>query len=84
MHYVSKYNFWFIAKDLLEHGADPNLESLNDVANTPVKAALWEGHTDMLSLLLKYGGDKTVVVEGVSIMDLANKKNAIELKKMLQ
>ncbi|MDY6407557.1 MAG: ankyrin repeat domain-containing protein [Pseudomonadota bacterium] len=78
LHYVAKYNFRDIAKDLLEHGANPNLESINDVANTPVKAALLEGHIDMLKLLLSYGGDKNVVAKRSSII------KDEELKKMLQ
>lgn len=84
LHYVAKYNFLNIAKDLLVHGANPNLESKNDSANTPVKAALVNGYTDMLILLLTYGGDKNVVVNGISIKNLADEKNDAKLKELLK
>jgi ankyrin repeat protein len=42
----------------LKHGADPNAQNKNGV--TPLHTAAYNGHVDIVKLLLEHGADPTV------------------------
>lgn len=58
---------------MLERGADPNLQDV--VGNTPLHLAACTNHTEMVTLLLKYGTDVTTLDKsGRSPLQLAESK----------
>ena len=84
LHYSTNYEFIDIIKMLLEAGANPNATSQdNTTPNTPVKAAILRENTTILKLLLQAGGDKNAEYDGVSLLNLAEKKKDEELKALL-
>ena len=84
LHFATNYEFKDIVEMLLNAGANPNATSQDTFTpNTPVKAAIARENTEILKLLLKSGGDKNTEFNGVSILQLAGKKNDLELKSLL-
>ena len=55
MHISAKKNQLDIANSLIKYKADPNAES--KAGFTPVHLASQEGHTEMLYMLVKSGGE---------------------------
>jgi cytohesin len=58
LHYAAMDGRHEIAKLLLEHGADPNIQDNN--GRTPLHWAAWKGHLEVVELLLEHGADPNV------------------------
>lgn len=55
MYIVEKWNYYGMANDFLEHGADSNSIACNKSKDTALMRAVYQGRRHMVTLLLKYG-----------------------------
>ncbi|CAL4135591.1 unnamed protein product [Meganyctiphanes norvegica] len=77
---ASDYGQKDIVKFLLEKGANVNVKDKHGIS--PLLAAIWEGHTNCVQLLLEAGASKTdVAPDGTSYLDAAEKE---EIKALLR
>ncbi len=61
LHIMARRNDFVAAKWLLQHGADPNVRwAFGDSEMTAMHLAAWEGHADMVHLLLEAGADPKI------------------------
>ncbi|XP_077293667.1 myotrophin [Arctopsyche grandis] len=79
LHYAADYGQKDVLTYLLDKGANPNVVDKHGIS--VLLAAIWEGHTDCVQILLKNGASKTgVTPDGMSYMDAAEKQ---EIKQLL-
>lgn len=77
---ASDYGQKDVVKFLLDKGADVNVKDKHGIS--PLLAAIWEGHTNCVKLLLEAGASKTgVAPDGTSYLDAAEKD---EIKALLR
>ncbi|XP_078494906.1 myotrophin-like [Ciona intestinalis] len=77
---AADYGQSVIIEFLISKGANVNGVGKNGI--TPLLAAIWEGHSDAVSLLLRHGADKNMKTpDGSSYADEAQSE---ELKMLLQ
>ncbi|KAG7157709.1 myotrophin-like [Homarus americanus] len=77
---ASDYGQLDIIKYLLQKGA--NVESTDKHGITALLAAIWEGHTQCVKVLLEAGADKNgTAPDGTSYLDAAEKD---EIKELLR
>lgn len=57
---------------MLEHGADP--EILDDKQTSPLIIAAFNGHYDIVSMLLKHGVDTSLIFRGFTAKGWANSR----------
>ncbi|EDW52408.1 myotrophin [Drosophila sechellia] len=79
VHYAADFGQLNVLKFLISLGADINKKDKHGI--TPILAAIWEGHTSCVELLLKVGADKNgSTPDGQSYLEAAEKD---EIKKLL-
>jgi len=79
LHYAADYGQTDVLDYLLSKGADVNTVDKHGI--TPILAAIWEGHTACVRLLLDKGATKTgKAPDGTSYVDAAEKP---EIKQLL-
>ncbi len=72
-----------IARELLEHGADPNARQQDGF--TPLQEAAHNGQEEMVRLLLEYGAEPTVASEdGRTALDYAKENGNQKVVELLQ
>jgi len=67
---------------LLENGA--NVNRVSEFQNTPITAAAFQGHMDVINVLLKWGADVCYKSEGSTARDIARAKGYKELAELLK
>jgi len=78
IHYAADYGQSDVLAYLLKRGADSNIKDKHGI--TPILAAIWEGHTQCVRLLLESGAAKTGnAPDGTSYIDSADKSEIREL-----
>ncbi|KAJ6644265.1 Myotrophin [Pseudolycoriella hygida] len=79
LHYAADYGQTSVLDYLLSKGANVNAVDKHGI--TPILAAIWEGHTACVQLLLDKGATKSgTAPDGTSYVDAAEKD---EIKKLL-
>ncbi|XP_037040551.1 myotrophin [Bradysia coprophila] len=79
LHYAADYGQTNVLDYLLTKGA--NVDAVDKHGITPILAAIWEGHTACVQLLLDKGATKSgSAPDGTSYVDAAEKP---EIKKLL-
>ncbi|XP_037070692.1 myotrophin-like [Pollicipes pollicipes] len=80
IHYAADYGQLEVLEYLLNRGADLNVTDKHGIS--VILAAIWEGHTDCVKLMLKKGASKTgSTPDGTSYLDAAEKA---EIKELLR
>ncbi|BES91893.1 Ankyrin repeat [Nesidiocoris tenuis] len=80
LHYAADYGQRDVIEYLLSKGADINAKDKHGIS--AVLAAIWEGHTTCVRVLLDKGADKSgTAPDGTSYLDAADKE---EIKALLQ
>lgn len=80
IHYAADYGQRDVIKYLISKGADVNAKDKHGIS--ALLAAVWEGHTDCVKLLLEQGASKDgSAPDGTSYVDAAEKE---EIKQLLQ
>ncbi|XP_073824776.1 myotrophin homolog isoform X2 [Musca autumnalis] len=79
MHYAADYGQHEVLEYLIKMGAHLNVKDKHGI--TPLLAAIWEGHTECVKLLLEKGADKNgETPDGKSYAEAAEKE---EIRKLL-
>ncbi|CAF4347374.1 unnamed protein product [Rotaria sp. Silwood2] len=60
LYYACRYGQYSVAKWLLEHGANVNIQVKNKPKSTPLHVAKFRGHVLIVELLLEYGADVNI------------------------
>ncbi|CAF4032512.1 unnamed protein product [Rotaria sp. Silwood1] len=60
LYYACRFGQYSVAKWLLEHGANVNIQMKNKPNNTPLHGAKFHGHILIVELLLEYGADVNI------------------------
>ncbi|XP_043246498.1 myotrophin-like [Amphibalanus amphitrite] len=72
IHYAADYGQLEVLKYLLSKGADLNVLDKHGIS--AILAAIWEGHTDCVKLMLEKGASKSgKTPDGTSYIDAAEK-----------
>ncbi|KAJ9594080.1 hypothetical protein L9F63_014492 [Diploptera punctata] len=80
LHYAADYGQGDVIQYLLSKGADVNAKDKHGIS--ALLAAIWEGHTDCVKLLLERGAQKDgSAPDGTSYVDAAEKE---EIKQLLK
>ncbi|GLH12376.1 hypothetical protein R5R35_011698 [Gryllus longicercus] len=80
IHYAADYGQGDVIKYLVSKGADVNAKDKHGIS--ALLAAVWEGHTDCVKLLLEQGASKDgSAPDGTSYVDAAEKE---EIKQLLR
>ena len=69
-------------RNCLQNGADPNY--MGSQGTTPLMEASWEGHMDIVRLLLEAGADVKSRVTGRSAVDFAKARGHRDIVRMLE
>ncbi|KNC23116.1 hypothetical protein FF38_13744 [Lucilia cuprina] len=79
LHYAADYGQYDVLDYLISIGAKVNVTDKHEI--TPLLAAIWEGHTKCVQLLLEKGADKEgKTPDGSKYIDVAEKE---EIRKLL-
>ncbi|GLV36653.1 uncharacterized protein CBL_02512 [Carabus blaptoides fortunei] len=79
LHYAADYGQRHVIDYLISKGADVNAKDKHGIST--LLAAIWEGHTECVKLLLDRGAAKTgAAPDGTSYVDAAEKT---EIKQLL-
>ncbi|XP_030384815.1 myotrophin [Scaptodrosophila lebanonensis] len=79
LHYAADFGQLKVLKFLIEMGADVNKSDKHGI--TPLLAAVWEGHTSCVQLLLEKGANKNgSTPDGQSYLEAAEKE---EIRNLL-
>jgi len=79
LHYAADYGQVDVLTYLLDKGADPNVLDKHGIS--VVLAAIWEGHTECVKILLKNGASKSgTTPDGLPYLEAAEKP---EIKQLL-
>ncbi|XP_026495541.1 myotrophin-like [Vanessa tameamea] len=79
LHYAADYGQTAVVNYLLDKGADPNKVDKHGIS--VILAAIWEGHTECVKILLKHGASKNgQTPDGTPYIDAAEKE---EIKDLL-
>jgi len=80
IHYAADYGQLEVLQYLVDKGADLNVTDKHGIS--AILAAIWEGHTDCVKLMLSKGASKTgSTPDGTSYLDAAEKP---EMKQLLR
>ncbi|XP_014205114.1 myotrophin [Copidosoma floridanum] len=80
LHYAADYGQKEVVRYLLDKGADIHAKDKHGI--TVILAAIWEGHTDVVKLLLENGADPNgETPDGQKYLDVAEKDEIKELLK---
>ncbi|XP_063219765.1 myotrophin [Bacillus rossius redtenbacheri] len=80
IHYAADYGQKDVIKYLISRGADVNLKDKHGIS--ALLAAVWEGHTDCVKILIENGASKTgSTPDGLSYVEAADKEEIKELLK---
>jgi hypothetical protein len=72
LYYACRHGQYTVAKWLLEHGANVNIQMTTKQRNTPLHSAKYYGHISIVELLLEYGADVNIKNDfGATIFDEA-------------
>ena len=88
--WAAYYNYYSIAKYLLENGVDPNIKSTDIQGNIPVGStalivAAYYGHKDTVKFLLEHGADKSIKNDaGETARSLAEKYQFTDVVDLLK
>ena len=78
LHYASDYGQREVVEYLISRGADVN--AIDKFGITPLLAAIWEGHTECVKLMLQHGANKNgTTPEGKVYLEVAEKPEIVEL-----
>ncbi|OXU26427.1 myotrophin [Nasonia vitripennis] len=81
LHYAADYGQCEVVRYLLDKGADINATDKHGI--TTLLAAIWEGHTSCVKLLLEKGAKPNgLTPDGKSYLDAAEKDEIKELLKL--
>ncbi|CAM4973559.1 unnamed protein product [Rotaria socialis] len=70
LYYACRYGHFSVAKWLLEHGANVNIQMKTKPKSTPLHGAKYRGHYLIVELLLEYGADVNIKNDfGTTIFD---------------
>ncbi|CAF1101281.1 unnamed protein product [Adineta steineri] len=70
LYYACRYGQYSVAKWLLEHGADVNIQMEVKPKSTPLHGAKFRGHIKIVELLLEYGADINIKNDfGATVFD---------------
>jgi ankyrin repeat protein len=70
LYYACRYGHYFVAKWLLEHGANINIQMIGKPRSTPLHGAKYYGHLSVVELLLEYGADFNIKNDfGATVFD---------------
>ncbi|CAF3774358.1 unnamed protein product, partial [Adineta steineri] len=70
LYYACRYGQYSVAKWLLEHGADVNIQMKAKPKSTPLHGAKFRGHIKIVELLLEYGADVNIKNDfGATVFD---------------
>ncbi|KAM7351663.1 myotrophin homolog isoform 2-T2 [Cochliomyia hominivorax] len=79
LHYAADYGQYDVLDYLISMGAKVNVKDKHDI--TPLLAAIWEGHSKCVQLLIEKGADKEgKTPDGSKYIDVAEKE---EIRKLL-
>ncbi|UYV76398.1 hypothetical protein LAZ67_14000288 [Cordylochernes scorpioides] len=80
IHYAADYGQAEVVNYLIEKGADVNAQDKYGI--TALLAAIWEGHTKCVKLMIEKGAKKTgLTPDGTSYIDSTDKEEIKELLK---
>lgn len=80
LHYAADFGHGVVVDYLITKGAEINARDKHDI--TPLLAAIFEGHTEVVRLMLEKGAEKNLKAPcGGSYVDAAEKE---EIKAMLR
>ncbi|KAK3611879.1 hypothetical protein CHS0354_021315 [Potamilus streckersoni] len=80
IHYAADYGQTEVIRCLIDHGAQIDVKDKHGI--TPILAAVWEGHTESVKLLLEKGAKKNgKAPDGSSYIDCADSD---EIKALLK
>lgn len=78
IHYASDYGQKEIVEYLISRGA--NVNATDKFGITALLAAIWEGHTECVRLMIQNGADKNgTTPDGKPYLDVAEKPEIIQL-----
>ncbi|GBP31897.1 Myotrophin [Eumeta japonica] len=78
LHYAADYGQTAVLSYLLDKGADPNMIDKHGIS--VLLAAIWEGHTDCVKMLIKHGASKNgKTPDGTPYLEAAEKDEIKEL-----
>ncbi|CAF2615292.1 unnamed protein product [Rotaria sp. Silwood2] len=60
LYYACRFGQYSVAKWLLEHGANVNIQMTTKPGSTPLHGAKYRGHVSIVELLLEYGADVNI------------------------
>lgn len=70
LYYACRFGHYSVAKWLLEHGANVNIQMTVKPRSTPLHGAKFRGHLSIVELLLEYGADVNIKNDfGVTIFE---------------
>ncbi|XP_013101800.1 myotrophin [Stomoxys calcitrans] len=79
LHYAADYGQYEVLEYLISMGAEIDIRDKHEI--TPLLAAVWEGHTQCVKLLLDKGANKNgTTPDGASYLEAAEKD---EIRKLL-
>ncbi|XP_063398766.1 myotrophin-like [Mytilus trossulus] len=80
LHYAADYGHSEVIGFLVDKGGQVDIKDKHGI--TPILAAIWEGHTNSVKILLQKGASKTgSSPDGMSYLECAEKE---EIKQLLQ
>jgi ankyrin repeat protein len=72
LYHACRYGQYSVAKWLLEHGANVNIQMKTKPKSTPLHGAKYRGHLSIIELLLEYGADVNIKNDfGATVFDEA-------------
>jgi ankyrin repeat protein len=89
LYYACCFGQYSVAKWLLEHGANVNIQMKDKPKNTPLHGAKFRGHFLIVELLLEYGADINIkndfgaTVFDATISEEVNKDSSNKIKELL-
>jgi ankyrin repeat protein len=90
LYYACRFGQYSVAKWLLEHGANINIQMTTKPRSTPLQGAKFRGHLSIVELLLEYGADVNIkndfgtTVFNEDVSDEVDKDVASKIEEVLQ